>query len=1231
MPKLRSKFQTLLSLLFLILFLNSCDRGCVESYQFDTENRFVDSKPTNDGIFGSSYNQTSGGQSAAWHNSGVATDGTQMVFALRGAWTAWDDANTEAELKALPECKICAKKSGVDNCICAPGQNPVPETDSSGNSLSGVDCSDLSKQADPNKCSCTTQQGNISDFGVYFIATNYQNKDESLKIPDDQETCRYNRGLGLYIGLFGKDGNTMPIRVYQMYSTQEVCDINKNAAGKCVDDAGNDQTKYLYKSPNGLPFVKDDKSGNNGSDTNLNDNEYHKAGEVIKFIIDDRYYSDNYGGYDVNFMSGFLRQDESGLLEYIVGTVEDAILGKVSANGSKRNGGALEFMYNSIVRDSVFIAILRVCLVMYITLFGISVLSGTLQISKKEMVLRITQLGLIIFFTTETSWYFYNQIVVGFFKDGMDAIISIFMTASDKTVDTSTLIVTSQLDRAHSLSYATRFSYADIVIKKLLSAATAKKTLSLIFGEWFGIPYAIAIYALIFAFIYVMMTAALAYIKILLGLIFVLCLGPIFMVTLLFGATKSIFKRWIAYMASQSLQIICLFLVTYLFIVLIDKDFTELLSYRACTVNINFGLFNINFLISEASRDLFTWLAMFIKIGALLFLLKMIMEKIPGFAGNMVSVGGQTAAGTNTTFSSDTNNSAFGLASDLLGKAAGAAKYAWDKKSNVISAGKNVAGIIGRGTGIGGAIDKMREAIPFRGPTRLWEDRNIDKLIENQKGSDAAIRKAVIAQTRKDGISDEAVLKRFHQKLVIEPLKKAVVSAIEEIKKETKDQVPLGREAMTSAVKAKIEKWATTNSLDPSKFTDLLYKGDFKSLIREEGALSSSDAAKFFAGNNEAKDRYLQHLQDEQVARRLKIEKSVSRWHKGLPNGIARGARSLQGKAAYNPADTRKAFLAKVGYEEAEKARKSTGILGDAASAMKKSFNQSALNRVINTNRFSENAKLAQKEALKKYFENGAGIKKDLDAVDKKHTERMNSANEQYKKDQNLLSKQSAEKNLADAQARSEYQKQEDIEKVAKKVDELKRTAEELIKDENSESQKAQTKGKIDQKSLDDLKKENEELQKMIEGADLTKIIAKKEEAQTKAKADEEAKAKEQEEKTNKEKVEKEQAEKDKKAEKEAEEKDKKEKEEKDKKEKEEKDKKEAEEKEAEEAKAKDEKDKKEKAEVKTKTLKDKLNNSKTQLADLENNNPDKNIQKIAELKTEIENLEIEISKLNNV
>ncbi|MES2677523.1 MAG: type IV secretion system protein [Pseudomonadota bacterium] len=1048
MPKFRSKFQTILSFLFLLLFLNSCDRGCVESYQFDSENRYVDANPISDGIFGGHYDNTSGGEVAAWHNTAIASDGNQMVFEIRGAWTAWDEANTEPELNALPECNICAKKAGEEaginnyNCICAPGQNPAPELDSFGNPLD-IDCSDPEKQEDPNKCSCTKAHGNISDFGTYFIATNYQNKDESAKLPDEQEPCRYTRGLGLYVGLFGKDGNTMPIRVYHMYPTQEICDITRNSQGRCIDDSGSDQTKYVYKSPNNKGFIKDDKSNNNGSDSDPQDDEYYKAGEMVKFIIDDRYYRDNYGGYDINFMSGFLRQDDSGLLEYIVSTVEDAMLGKISADGSKREGGAVEFMYNSIVKDSAFIVIVQLCLVMYITLFGITVLTGTLQISKKELVNRIVQVALIIFFTTQTSWYFYNQIVVGFFKDGMDAIISIFMTASDSVVDQSSLIVTAQMERAQSLSHATRFSYVDIVIKKLLSSATAKKVLSLVFGEWFGIPYVLAIYALIFAFVYVMLTAALVYIKILLGLIFVLCLGPIFMVTLLFGATKSIFKRWLSYMASQSMQIICLFLVVYLFVILIDKDFTELLSYRACTVNINFGLFNINFLRSETSRGLFTWLTMFVKIGALLFLLKMIMEKIPGFVGHMISVGGQ-AADNDPSFVSNTNKSAFGLAGDLLGRATSAAKLAWSKKSAAISAGKTIAGFVGRQTGISSAVSAAREAIPFRGPMRRWEDRKIDNLIKAQKAkagktspeADKKIREGVMAEGRKAGINDQALLKRLDQKLVVEPLKKAIVDEIKKIKKNSaaKD-IPLDRDEMRNAVKAKIEAWAKLNSsLDPSKFTDLLEKDSFKSLIRREGALTSSEAAKAFAGDAQAQDRYLQHLQQEQVTRQLKAEKSRNKWYKDFANAVKRGARGIQGKAAYNPADTRKNFLSKLSYEEREKERKSLGAIDDLTSAAVKKINQGRFNRLINRKKVAEDARVAQKDALQKYFE-GDGLKKD--------------------------------------------QKDNQIER----IDAHKKAAMDLLGNEDFKNQQAFEKGKMTPQEYQERKQKNDDLRQMIEDA----------------------------------------------------------------------------------------------------------------------------------------------------
>ena len=52
------------------------------------------------------------------------------------------------------------------------------------------------------------------------------------------------------------------------------------------------------------------------------------------------------------------------------------------------------------------------------------------------------------------------------------------MNGSDKAINPTSLIITSQLDRANDLSYATRFSYVDEIIKKLLSDSASKKMLT---------------------------------------------------------------------------------------------------------------------------------------------------------------------------------------------------------------------------------------------------------------------------------------------------------------------------------------------------------------------------------------------------------------------------------------------------------------------------------------------------------------------------------------------------------------------------------------------------------------------------------------------------------------------------------------------------------------------------------------------------------------------------------
>jgi type IV secretory pathway VirB6-like protein len=933
---IKSKFRTLLKLFPLLIFLNACEPGCVESYQFDSENTYVDSKPTADGIFGGPYSNASGGENASWHKTGLRSDGSQLILEIRGAWTAWEDIESGVDLKNLPECTMCAKKNGVDNCICKIDEVSIPEKDTFGEPLSGVDCGAGSAyQEIPSSCSCTNAHGTINDFGTYFIATNYQEKSEALKLPDDQNPCKYTEGFGLYVGLFGKNGNTMPLRAYQVYPTQKVCDITTTVEGKCIDDAGEDQIKYVYRSPNGQIFIKDDRSGNNGSDTDPGDDEYHQAGEFIKFISSDRYYHDNFGGYDVNFMGGFFRDHDSGLLEYIVGSVEDIVLGKISTIGGKREGGAIEFLYNAIVKDSSFILIVQMCLIMYVVLFGIYVLSGGIQISNKEISKRVLKIALVIFFTTETSWYFYNQLVVGLFKDSMDTIIAIFMNGSDKLIDQTSLIISSQVDRANSLSYSTRFSYVDGVIKKLLSAATSKKIWSLFFGEWFGLIYIPAIYALIFAFVFIMLTAAFVYISALLRLVFVLCLGPIFMVTVLFNKTDEIFKRWISFMASQAVQIIALFLILYLFVALIDINFNDLLSYRACTKSINFGLFNINFMVSHANRGLVDWVASFAKIGTLLFLLKMIMEKIPGFAGQLVSVGGQ-AADTSNAFISNTNKSAFGLAKSVMGMAGRAAGKAVTKGLPYsLSKGMDVARFTG--------VNKLIPPNPISFASGMYRDRQINNIINAQRKEGKAqgksgadlnqfIRKGTYGEINKQmaesgnklnilGVNDHsAIAKILDKQLVEDPLKKAIKDETSKMKKECKEKgtkMPLSKAELNEALRPRIADWAKKNSsIDKSKFLDLLDESKYSSLVKKHGALSSTQAAKMFAGDKDGTNQYLRHLKDLESRKQEKRDSESKLGKLFRLNAIKDKARGLQGNTAYNPKMARENFVRKKDWEE---------------------------------------------------------------------------------------------------------------------------------------------------------------------------------------------------------------------------------------------------------------------------------------------------------------------------
>lgn len=911
---LAKKLAKIFSLIFLAGFVASCDSGCVEAYEFDKELVAVESNPVKDGIQGLGDSQV-----ATWHDTGLKTNGEAITLEVTGAWVPWygdDDVSGEAQLNATPNCKFCAMNGNSPNCICYANQTTAAETGYNAN-----DCaSNLAAQNDPTKCTCTTQYGSATDYGTYHFPLNKYDKSHAEITPDKQEYCKYSAGMGLYIGLFGNSGSVTPTRAYHLFSQVAACDVVRDSVtGKCLDALGNDITKYIFTSANDRTFVKDDNNGNNGTDSNSGDDVLHSRNELVKLIIYDSRYDDNYGGYKVAFVGGVGDDQDKGLLEYLVRLIEDQIIGTPDSNGV-RQGGIIQTMFSQIVQNSGFISVLQMGLSFYILFYGVSVLIGLADVNKKELMNRIVKIGFVIFFTSSTSWYWYDKVVVSFFKDSMDSVITIFMSFSDQNIDPTSGIITAQMDRASLDSNATRFSYADLIIKNLLSVAAAKK----IFGLFFGVPlfgpvYIVMIYGLIAFFIFVMLTVAMFYVVTVVKLAFVLALGPIFIAFTLSSHTNDMFKKWLSFAAARSLEIVFMFLVLYNFLVLIDQNFTSLLGYKACVTQWNLGLFAIPILKSQVDRSLVEWFTDFMMLAGLIFITKLVIEKVPEIAASLITIGGTAGPSGAKGFAA-----AGGMTGGLVdmaktagfavgGAVASAGAKTYQGVSPILSeaassAASTVSGVVRTIPGVGSAIDtvsKVSSMLPSN-PRAMYRNTIIDASIAraekeaNSKGltgkdKDMAIRNAVVnsmlsigdaknttlatdfAKLTAAGINLESIKQRLDDKLINQPLMNFIKSESAKLKSEADPKI--GRE-LRSQLETRINDWADKNLSggaaavkdllnNPNRIVDgVSFSGvgfnNMKQFIRSQTEYTAAEAAKAFASKPEKQQEYLQHLKDNQ-------------------------------------------------------------------------------------------------------------------------------------------------------------------------------------------------------------------------------------------------------------------------------------------------------------------------------------------------------------------------------
>ena len=111
--------------------LSSCGGSpyCINANEFDSDTTRADSKTNS--IFGF-YNNTNGGQTQNWQETGYQTNGLPLIIQIDGGWNPWGNETSK-------DCTICSKfinqefkdnataitATAGENCVCPAGVEPA--------------------------------------------------------------------------------------------------------------------------------------------------------------------------------------------------------------------------------------------------------------------------------------------------------------------------------------------------------------------------------------------------------------------------------------------------------------------------------------------------------------------------------------------------------------------------------------------------------------------------------------------------------------------------------------------------------------------------------------------------------------------------------------------------------------------------------------------------------------------------------------------------------------------------------------------------------------------------------------------------------------------------------------------------------------------------------------------------------------------------------------------------
>ncbi len=309
-------------------------------------------------------------------------------------------------------------------------------------------------------------------------------------------------------------------------------------------------------------------------------------------------YSNNSGSYQVTIKSKIPQSQKSS--NYI-GEIINLIIGKIdgnlihsSINKNVQNniyldlkvsqGGIAANVYTSLVGGTYFRFLLQMSVILAVMFFGLGYFIGTIELKQEAIVKLIFKIGFIYWLVDPfLGWSWFQEIFGSAFKGGTDYIAFNMASVFNSSSGIAKAIANYDSQGGYSFSdKSVLFSSVDDIIGLFFNNITQKKVLALFFSQLFGWLYMIIIYYSMLIYFYAVANTVLIYLTAQFFTSILFTLGPIFLIFLLFSATKEMFDNWLKALLGFSLQQIFLVTTLSFFNMLMYNVIKMSLGYRIC-------------------------------------------------------------------------------------------------------------------------------------------------------------------------------------------------------------------------------------------------------------------------------------------------------------------------------------------------------------------------------------------------------------------------------------------------------------------------------------------------------------------------------------------------------------------------------------------------------------------------------------------------------------------------